>query len=175
MPRILPNTAVVSPLLSSEIRPDAAEADVRNPDAGALTPARMRAFLAAIQKPSGIDGCWLWCGSVNADGYPSGRPGGQPHRLAYEWMVGPIPEGLELDHLCRNAACVNPHHLEPVTPHENKQRARQERPWQPRRYCRRGHVLDALNGRVWSNGHGKYETRCYTCHDGVRRGNAGCV
>lgn len=45
------------------------------------------------------------------------------HRVAYEHLVGPIPPGLQLDHLCRNRMCVNPEHLEPVTAQENKQRA----------------------------------------------------
>lgn len=138
------------------------------------TKARLRAFFAAIEKPAGVDGCWTWRGSVNSDGYPSGRSGGIPHRLAYEWLVGEIPSGLELDHLCRNRACVNPHHLEPVTKSENMRRASQpNRAWEVRRYCRRGHVLDAANGRVWSNGKGQRETRCYRCHDGERGGNRG--
>lgn len=68
-------------------------------------------------------GCWLWDGATGATGYGqmSGRIDGKPrtiqaHRVAYEIMVGPVPDGLELDHLCRNRECVNPAHLEAV-PH----------------------------------------------------------
>jgi hypothetical protein len=63
-------------------------------------------------------GCWNWTGSVNEKGYGRLSVNGKPrraHRLAYEHMIGEIPQGLELDHLCKNRRCVNPWHLEPVT------------------------------------------------------------
>lgn len=67
-------------------------------------------------------GCWLWTGSHSLSGYgriPFGRSTLATHRVAYEALVGVIPEGLELDHLCRNRGCCNPAHLEPVTHQEN--------------------------------------------------------
>jgi hypothetical protein len=75
-------------------------------------------------------GCWVWQAKKHG-GYgrmtitaPDGTQRSTPaHRASYEAHVGPIPEGLELDHLCRNAACCNPSHLEPVTRQENVRRA----------------------------------------------------
>ncbi len=73
--------------------------------------------------------CWLWTGFISNSGY--GRIGtyGEPmkvgyaHRVSWELLRGPIPEGFEVDHLCRNRWCVNPDHLEPVPPEENIRRA----------------------------------------------------
>lgn len=58
------------------------------------TASRLRAFFAAVEKPAGIDGCWIWTGAKNGDGYASGLTG-PAYRTAYEWFVGPIPDGLE--------------------------------------------------------------------------------
>jgi HNH endonuclease len=68
--------------------------------------------------------CWTWTGYVNQSGYgrfylSTEKRATMAHRFAYEQIVGPIPEGLTLDHLCRNRGCVNPAHLEPVTNREN--------------------------------------------------------
>lgn len=78
-------------------------------------------FWGSVDK-NGPDGCWVWTGTLRY-GYGYFRQGGKnavrAHRWAYERIVGPIPEGLQLDHLCRVRACVNPSHLEPVTQREN--------------------------------------------------------
>lgn len=73
--------------------------------------------------------CWLWLGSGAGRGDAYGQfwfnnQTGLAHRFAYETMVGPIPGGMELDHLCRVQKCVNPAHLEPVTAKENIRRMR---------------------------------------------------
>ena len=72
-------------------------------------------WLAKVEVQS--PGCWVWQTGLS-NGYGSYSPGGkskQAHIYVYELLVGPVPEGLELDHLCRVTACVNPDHLEPVT------------------------------------------------------------
>jgi hypothetical protein len=64
------------------------------------------------------NGCWVWLPPLRKDGYAILSVNSWPtpaHRVAYELLVGPIPQGLEIDHLCRNHACVNPDHLEAVT------------------------------------------------------------
>lgn len=78
----------------------------------------------------GLRRCWVWQGQKNAAGYGRMKWAGRRwsvHRFLYEVTVGPIPEGMEVDHLCRNPACCNPAHLEPVTGAENKRRARAAR------------------------------------------------
>ena len=67
--------------------------------------------------------CWVWTGLQTTTGYGRAPDGGKAHRRMYEAVVGPIPEGLSLDHLCRVTLCVNPDHLEPVTHVENMRRS----------------------------------------------------
>ena len=95
------------------------------------------------------ESCWLWTGSRNQLGYGTMRV--EPkriaaHRFAYELLVGPIPEGLELDHLCRVPGCVNPDHLEPVTHRENLLRGVSPSGRYARRtHCKHGHKFTPEN------------------------------
>ena len=76
-------------------------------------------FWAKVEK---TDTCWIWIASIDANGYGQFSLDGmnvRAHRVAYELEVGPIPDGLHLDHLCRVRNCVRPAHLEPVTQQEN--------------------------------------------------------
>lgn len=84
-------------------------------------------FWEKVDRSAGPNACWIWLASHDRKGYaqfgtPDARSTLRAHRIAYEFMVGPIPEGLQLDHLCRNHGCVNPAHLEPVTNRENRLR-----------------------------------------------------
>lgn len=80
-------------------------------------------FIAKVQM---TDTCWLWKGALNDGGYGrlmvDGHFMARAHRVSYELFIGPIPAGLDLDHLCRVRHCVNPYHLEPVTRRENLMR-----------------------------------------------------
>ena len=90
--------------------------------------------------------CWLWDGALSGAGYGQiGAEGGSPillaHRVAWELYRGPIPEGTELDHLCRVRGCVNPWHVEPVTHLMNMQRGARA----SQQHCKRGHEFTETN------------------------------
>lgn len=110
--------------------------------------------------------CWLWTARINSCGYGtfSARANGwvprMAHRLAYEYLIGPIPVGLQLDHLCRNRACVNPEHCEPVTGRENTLRGvTLAAANAAKTHCIRGHEFTPENTNVGPSG----ARRCRTC------------
>lgn len=102
------------------------------------------------------DGCLLWMAALDPHGY--GRFGTTTgtvfaHRFAFELVVGPIPEGLQLDHLCRVHSCVNPAHLEPVTGHENTIRGISGSAINARKtVCVHGHPFDEENTSYLTRG-----------------------
>lgn len=123
-------------------------------------------FWAKVNK---TETCWLWTASHNGLGYGNFHAGGQriyAHRYAYELLVGPIPKGLVLDHLCMTPSCVNPAHLEAVTQRENTLRgdAPSARAVRTGRCCR-GHVYDEEN--TWFDKFGK--RHCRHCHRDIAR------
>lgn len=99
--------------------------------------------------------CWVWTGAKSRGGYGQFRINKEvvaTHRLAYELLIGPIPDGLQLDHLCRNPSCVNPGHLEPVTMAENIRRIPTEvrqrvAEAQRRTHCPEGHERISTGAR----------------------------
>jgi len=125
--------------------------------AAGLTGEAVVRFWSKVNK---TDTCWLWTGGVDNKGY-AGLSFGDvrvlAHRLAWVDANGPVPDGLQLDHLCRVRHCVNPAHLEPVTPGENVRRgdagAWLAEWWRVQPTCRRGHPWTGENTRVTSRGY----------------------
>lgn len=108
--------------------------------------------------------CWLWNSVIKENGYGQFWVEGryvQAHRFAYELARGPIPAGLSIDHLCRERACVNPSHLEPVTTRENLRRS--------------PHTVNSINAAKTTcpRGHAYNRKRrqryCLTCENERRR------
>jgi hypothetical protein len=124
--------------------------------------------------------CWIWQQSVNHAGYGVGRRASdwvRIHRATYEEYVGPIPDGLQIDHLCRVRACCNPEHLETVTAQENARRkwsvyvskAKPKPPKLPRElsaHCPHGHERTPENTRYRKNGW----RECAVCRREFRNG-----
>jgi hypothetical protein len=127
-------------------------------------PLTVERFLAKVAPPDG-SGCVTWTGATSR-GYGRFRDGTKTflaHRWAYETFVGPIPDGLELDHLCRNPGCVNPDHLEPVTGRENKHRGNTIAAANAAKtHCPAGHLYDDANTIVQPKPWG-VSRKCRTC------------
>lgn len=139
-----------------------------------IKPSAEERFMAKVEKSDGDD-CWMWIGSYDkAGGYGKfwlGNTKTGAHRASYELFVGPIPPGMDIDHLCHSfectegvacshRRCVNPAHLEPVTHRENMLRGRGWAGQQVRRtHCPRGHEYTDENTYVSPKG----ERSCRAC------------
>lgn len=120
------------------------------------------------EKVEKTDGCWNWIG-LTTHGYGRFSIGSrsddsktqvQAHRVSYEWLVGPIPEGHHMDHLCRNRRCVNPNHLEPVLPRENALRGDGSSAVNAKKtHCPSGHEYTPENTTIEKRG----ARRCRAC------------
>lgn len=122
-------------------------------------------FWKAVE-PTGF--CWYWTNKPHPDGYGQFKVDGKvvrAHRWAYENLVGPIPDGLVLDHLCCNTICVNPDHLEPVTSEENTRRGQLWRVNGQKTHCPQGHPYSGDNLYVKPDG----RRVCRTCKNDQQR------
>ena len=121
-------------------------------------------------KVNKTDGCWLWTGAI-VSGYGQFRFMGRvvyAHRYTYETMVSEIPDGLQIDHLCRIRNCVNPSHLEVVTCRENLLRGEGVAAINARKtHCPKGHRLAGMNLDVGRLKRG--ERLCRICRNGNAR------
>lgn len=111
--------------------------------------------------------CWLWHGERTHNGY--GRfyqdetQSSVAHRWLYVRLVGPVPEGLQLDHLCRVRECVNVDHLEPVTPLENTRRGEGGAHMRRKTECPAGHPYDLANTKINIRRDGSRQRACRAC------------
>ena len=104
--------------------------------------------------PEPNSGCWLWIGGLDGKGYGQIKHQGKhrrTHRIAYELFVGPVPQGLELDHLCRVRECCNPAHLEPVT-HSVNMRRSPITYGKNQTHCKHGHEFTPENTYIGAPG-----------------------
>lgn len=119
---------------------------------------------ASITSPAA---CWLWTAVLINSGYGRFTWKGKEHlahRVAYEIMRGPIPEGLTIDHLCRVRKCINPFHMEPVTKRENTLRGKApSAQYAVATHCIQGHPFSTENTYSFTKSSGRPRRVCRAC------------
>jgi hypothetical protein len=133
-----------------------------------LTPDAWRDRVVSVVRID-ANGCWNWPQRLMPNGYGRISVGNERHyihRVAYATAIGSIRDGLEIDHLCRNRACCNPAHLEPVTHRVNNLRSENFAGKRSRQLrCESGHLFDDANTYIAPNG----TRKCRACRTVVRR------
>ena len=144
-------------------------------DPSTLTPSVMSRFNAKWTLGPGVDACWVWAACADSSGYGRFRVGGRAgrtwyaHRLSYTYWRGPIGDGLQIDHLCRNTSCVNPAHLDAVTQSANIRRGDGVAAANAvKTHCPQGHEYTAENTEISGGGR-----QCVICRRERGRSAAG--